>query len=152
MTPKIKIWLWVFAWILLTLIGIYFIWKNEENKKIEMLWISQEQAQEIKSDVETLNKKYSTDSVTNEEQEYLTMNWVKKDSNWLFYTYDKYQLDSKMIYFKKEDWNWKWSILLWNWDNLWDDKYDNSNSIYNWYQIKQNKNKEIFNKLREFSK
>ncbi len=150
MNPKMKIWLWIFAWILLTLIVTYFIWKNEENKKLEMLWISQEQAQEIKNDVETLNEEYSSDTVSLAEDIFLSSNWLKKDPNWLYYTYDKYQLDSKMIYFKKENWKWMWSILLWNWDNIDDYKYDNSNSIYNGYEIKQDKNKKIFNELKKF--
>lgn len=132
---------------LILLFVIIFVSKNNQNDKLEELWIKPEQAQEIKSDVENLNEKYSTDSVSNEEEEYLTTNWLKKDQNWLFYTYDKYQLDSKMIYFKKENWKWMWSILLWDWDNLDNYRYDNKKSIYNWYEIKQDTNKKIFEKL-----
>lgn len=147
MNQKIKIWLWILAWILLTLIVTYFIWKNEENKKLEMLWISKEQAQEIKNELKSYEDKNKSDSLNDDEINFFESKWLKKDPNWLYYTYDKYQLDSKKIFFKKENWEWKWSILLWNWDNLDDYKYDNTSSIYNWYVIKQDKTKEVFEKL-----
>lgn len=132
---------------LILLFVIIFISKKDQNDKLEELWITSEQAQEVKNDINDLNEKYSSDSITKDEEDFLTLNWVKKDPNWLYYIYDKYQLDSKMIYFKKENWKWKWSILLWNWDNLDDYKYDNTSSIYNWYVIKQDKTKEVFEKL-----
>lgn len=147
MNQKIKIWLWILAWILLTLIVTYFIWKNEENKKLEMLWISKEQAQEIKNELKSYEDKNKSDSLNDDEINFFESKWLKKDPNWLYYIYDKYQLDSKKIFFKKENWEWKWSILLWNWDNLDDYKYDNTSSIYNWYVIKQDKTKEVFEKL-----
>lgn len=147
MNPKIKIWLWILAWILLTLIVTYFIWKNEENKKLEMLWISKQQAQEIRNELNSYENKNKSDSLNDDEINFFENNWLEKDPNWLYYIYDKYQLDSKKIFFKKENWEWKWSILLWNWDNLDDYKYDNTSSIYNWYVIKQDKTKEVFEKL-----
>lgn len=147
MNQKIKIWLWILAWILLTLIVTYFIWKNEENKKLGILWINQKQAQEIKNELKSYENRNKSDSLSDDEINFFESNWLKKDSHWLYYTYDKYQLDWVMIYFKKENWEWKWSILLWNWDNLDDYKYDNTSSIYNWYVIKQDKTKKIFEKL-----
>lgn len=150
MKKEYKLWLWIILWFFILLIIFYSIWKKDQNDKLKELWISNEQAKEIKKDVETLNKKYSNESVSSAEDIFLTSNWLKKDSNGLYYTYDKYQFDSKMIYFKKEDWKWMWSILLWNWDNIDDYKYDNSNSIYNGYEIKQDKNKKIFDELNKF--
>lgn len=138
---------------ILTFILIFFVFyisKKDQNSKLKELWITNNQAQEIKKDVETLNEKYSSDSVSSAEDIFLSSNWLKKDPNGLYYTYDKYQLDSKMIYFKKENWKWMWSVLLWNWDNIDNYKYDNSNSIYNWYEIKQDKNKKIFDELKNF--
>ena len=129
---------------------IFYISKREQNNKLQELWITSDQKQEIKNDIETLNNKYSSDSVSSAEDIFLTANWFKKDSNWLYYSYDKYQLDSKMIYFKKENWKWMWSILLGDWDNIDDYKYDNKNSIYNSYEIKQDKNKKIFDELKKF--
>lgn len=153
MKKEYKLWLWIILWFFVLLIIFYSIWKKDQNDKLEELWISNEQAENIKNEINSIEEKNKSDTLSEEEINFFKENWLKEDVNrGLFYIYDKYQWDSKMIYFKKENWDWKWSILLWNWDDLGDDKYDNPNSIYNWYVIKQDKTKEIFEKLRGFSK
>jgi hypothetical protein len=132
--------------------AFFYMAKQEQNNQFKKLWITSNEAQGVKNEINSIENKNKSDSLSDEEISFFENNWLKKDPNGLYYMYDKYQLESKMIYFKKEDSKWKWSILLWDWDNLDDNKYDNPNSIYNWYIIKQDKTKEIFEKLKEFSK
>jgi hypothetical protein len=162
MKQNIKIWFWVLAWILLTLMIFYFIWKHEENKKLEMLWITKEQAEEIKS---TFNnevpkvEKVNNSEITESDKDFLKTYGVNIDEDWYYYVDDYYYLlwhptkDFTKIFFKKEWWKWYWSISnKTNWGLINSEVYSNPNgTLYNWYRMRWDVNKSILKELLSFN-
>ncbi|MDD3794193.1 MAG: hypothetical protein PHI37_05240 [Candidatus Gracilibacteria bacterium] len=138
--------------LLLTLILLFviiFISKKYQSDKLEELGITTEQAKNIKNEINSIEEKNKSEKLTDEEINFFEKNGLKKDSNGLYNMRDgKSMIDSNVIiFFKKNEGKWYWSILYGDWNDINNSKYTSTKSVYNGYTIKRSKTKEIFEKL-----